>query len=112
MEARIFPIIVVVFLSIVGVAGDVLLKKASQSENQFASIWFMLGFLLYSSTAFGWVFAMKYLKMATVGVIYSVSTILFLAIAGFAIFNERLSLLEILGIVLAIASFILLSRHA
>jgi len=34
-----------------------------------------IGFTVYASTAFGRVFVMKHLKLATVGVVYSVSMI-------------------------------------
>ena len=39
---------------------------------------FMVGLVLYASTAFAWVFVMKHLKLATISVIYSISMILLL----------------------------------
>jgi len=112
MDPKSLMIGVVIALSVVGVAGDVFLKKASAAENAFLSIPFMCGFILYSGTAFGWVIAMKHLKMATVGSVYSVSTILLLAVSGALLFDEDLSAGEIVGIGLAIASLIVLSRHS
>ena len=53
---------------------------------------------------------MRYLKLATIGAIYSVCMILMLTSMGFLVFDETLNRYEIAGIVLAIASIILLSR--
>jgi multidrug transporter EmrE-like cation transporter len=55
---------------------------------------------------------MKHLKLATIGVVYSVSMILLLTALGVVIFRESLSYCEIAGLVLAIASLILLVRFA
>lgn len=71
---------------------------------------FLVGLALYSSTAFAWVFVMRSLKLATIGAIYSVCMILMLTSMGFLVFGETLNRYELAGIVLAIASIILLSR--
>ena len=71
---------------------------------------FLVGLTLYSSTAFAWVFVMRSLKLATIGAIYSVCMILMLTSMGFLVFGETLNRYELAGIVLAIASIILLSR--
>jgi len=56
-----------VAFSEIGVLGDAFLKLASAREQSLRSGWFGLGFVLYASTAFGWVFVMKHLKLATIG---------------------------------------------
>ena len=71
---------------------------------------FLVGLALYSSTAFAWVFVMRSLKLATIGAIYCVCMILMLTSMGFLVFGETLNRYELAGIVLAIASIILLSR--
>jgi small multidrug resistance pump len=53
---------------------------------------------------------MHYLKLATIGAIYSVCMILMLTSMGFLFFNETLNRYEIVGIVLAITSIAQLSR--
>ncbi len=53
---------------------------------------------------------MRYLKLATIGAIYSVCMILMLTTMGFLFFNETLNRYEAAGIVFAIASIVLLSR--
>jgi drug/metabolite transporter (DMT)-like permease len=101
---------VTVAFSVVGVVGDYFLKVASEDRNSLKTFSFYLGFALYASTAFGWVFVMKYLKLATIGVVYSVSMILLLTGVGVVAFRESLNSYEIAGLVLAIASLVLLMR--
>lgn len=107
-----FAFVVIIGFSMLGVVGDYLLKLASGHKNPFSSKWFYLGFAVYASTAFGWVFVMRHLKLATIGVVYSVSMILLLTAIGVAVFREPLSAYEIAGLVLAIASLFLLIRFA
>lgn len=95
-----------------GVLGDYFLKVASEKEQSLKSPWFYLGFALYASTAFGWVFVMKHLKLATISVLYSVSMIVLLTSVGVVFFRESLKATEIAGLVMAIASLILLMRFA
>jgi small multidrug resistance pump len=104
--------VVIICFSALGVVGDYLLKLASGRKNPFSSKWFYLGFAVYASTAFGWVFVMRHLKLATIGVVYSVSMILLLTAIGVAVFREPLSGYEIAGLVMAIASLVLLVRFA
>ncbi len=97
-------------MSAVGIVGDYFLKRASGEASPLATPAFLVGLALYSSTAFAWVFVMNYLKLATIGAIYSVCMILMLTAMGFFVFGETLNRYEILGIVFALASIALLSR--
>lgn len=106
------PLLVTLGFSVVGVVGDYLLKLASGARNPLRSGWFYLGFAVYASTAFGWVYVMRHLKLATIGVVYSVSMILLLTAIGSLAFHESLSASEAAGIVLAVASLFLLMRFA
>ena len=112
MDKTWLAVIVTMIFSVVGVVGDYFLKLASNNANPIKSGWFYLGFALYASTAFGWVFVMKHLKLATIGVLYSVFLIVLLTAIGFVFFKEALNYYEIIGIVLAIASLVLLARFA
>jgi drug/metabolite transporter (DMT)-like permease len=103
-------VLVTIAFSIVGVVGDYFLKLASEERNSLKTFSFYLGFALYASTAFGWVFVMKYLKLATIGVVYSVAMILLLTAVGVFVFRESLNYYEIAGLVMAIASLVLLMR--
>ncbi len=106
------PILVTLGFSAVGVIGDFLLKLASAQKSPLRSGWFYLGFAVYASTAFGWLYVMRHLKLATIGVVYSVSMILMLTAIGAIAFKEPLSAAEVAGIVMAVASLILLMRFA
>lgn len=106
------PILVTVGFSAVGVLGDYLLKLASAQKAPLRSGWFYLGFAVYASTAFGWVYVMRHLKLATIGVVYSVSMILLLTGIGAVAFRESLTVYELIGIAMAVASLALLVRFA
>ena len=105
-------VIVTVAFSLLGVLGDYFLKLASAREQPLRAGWFYLGFALYASTAFGWVFVMRHLKLATISVLYSVSMVLLLTVVGVVFFRESLNHYEVAGIVLAVASLVLLMRFA
>jgi multidrug transporter EmrE-like cation transporter len=110
MDRATLAVVVAVVMSGVGIAGDYFLKKASDSANPLLTRDFLIGVVLYGSTAFAWVFVMRHLKLATIGVIYSVAMVLLLAGMGVLFFQESLNRSELVGIVLAIASLILLAR--
>jgi small multidrug resistance pump len=105
-------ILVTVLASIIGVIGDYFLKLASERDQPLTSPWFYIGFLVYASTAFGWVFVMRHMKLATMGVVYSISMILLLMLIGVVFFRETLNAYEIVGVVMAIASMVLLMRFS
>ena len=112
MGAKTIAVIVTIAFSLIGVLGDYFLKLASAQDQTFRTPWFYLGFALYASTAFGWVFVMKHLKLATISVLYSVSLVLLLTAVGVLLFRETLSYFEVIGIVLAVVSLMLLMRFA
>ena len=55
---------------------------------------------------------MKHLKLATIGVVYSISMVLLLTAIGVVFFRQSLNHYEIAGLVMAIVSLILLIRFA
>src|SRR5689334_14113647 len=112
MDKSALAILVTIGFSVVGVVGDYFLKLASSEENSLRSSWFYIGFAVYASTAFGWVFVMKHLKLATIGVVYSVSMIVLLTAIGVVMFRESLNYYEMAGLAMAIGSLILLSRFS
>jgi drug/metabolite transporter (DMT)-like permease len=112
MDSKTVAVIVTIGFSIVGVLGDYFLKRASEKEDSLATPWFYVGFALYAATAFGWVFVMKHLKLATIGVLYSVSMVVLLTAVGVGFFRESLNYYEIAGLVMAIGALILLVRFA
>ena len=112
MNKTLVAVAVTIAFSVVGVVGDFFLKLASQEDDPLRGRWFYVGYLVYASTAFGWVFVMRHLKLGTIGVVYSVSMIVLLTLVGTGWFGERLTYYEMAGLVLAVASLILLVRFA
>ena len=112
MQGKALAVVVTIAFSLVGVLGDYFLKIASTQEHPLRSPAFYIGFVVYASTAFGWLFVMKHLKLGTIGVLYSVTMILLLTTIGIAFFGERMSYPEIAGLLLAVASLVLLIRFA
>ena len=112
MGTKTLAVLVTIAFSVVGVLGDYFLKLASARDQPLRAISFYLGFALYASTAFGWVFVMKHLKLATISVLYSVSLVLLLTAIGVVLFQESLNSFEVTGIVLAVISLVLLMRFA
>jgi len=112
MGTRTLAVIVTIAFSVIGVLGDYFLKVASARDQPLRTTWFYLGFALYASTAFGWVFVMKHLKLATISVLYSVSLVLLLTVIGVLVFRESLNYFEMIGIALAVLSLVLLMRFA
>ena len=105
-------VVVTVGFSALGVVADYFLKLASAHDNVLKTPAFYVGFVIYASTAFGWVFVMKHLKLATISVVYSISMVLLLTAMGLVFFRESLSYSEVAGLVMAIVSLILLVRFA
>lgn len=112
MDSTKLAVLVTLAFSVVGVLGDYFLKLASAREHSLRSAWFYVGFVVYGSTAFGWVFVMKFLKLATISAVYSVSVVLLMTAMGVVLFRESLNGYEIVGLVMAIGSLILLTRFA
>ena len=112
MGTRTIAVLVTAAFSVIGVVGDYFLKLASAREQPLRTGWFYLGFVLYASTAFGWVFVMRHLKLATIGVLYSISMVLLLTAIGVVLFQESLNYFEVIGIVLAVVSLVLLMHFA
>jgi drug/metabolite transporter (DMT)-like permease len=112
MGTRTVAVLVTIAFSLVGVLGDYFLKLASAREQPLRTGWFYIGFALYASTAFGWVYVMRYLKLGTISVLYSVSMVLLLTAVGVVVFRESLNSFEVAGIVLALVSLVLLMRFA
>ena len=110
MDKNLLAVLTTIAFSVVGVLGDYFLKVASGQERSLRTTPFLVGFVLYASTAFGWVFVMKHLMLATISVVDSVSMIVLLTTVGVVFFRESLNGYEIVGLVMAIGSLILLVR--
>lgn len=101
-------IVVTIVLSSLTLIGDVFLKMASEETNPFKTKWFAISLLVFASSPIAWLYVFKHLKLATVGGLYSLFTVLMAAVVGIAFFGESVSRYEFLG--MASASLILLAR--
>lgn len=109
MSASVAPIILIsIVIALVTVLGDWLIKIASQQERTLANPWFLGGVLVYAACAFVWVYAMQHMKLATLGVVSSLGTIVLLTVLGSLAFGETLNRHEIAGLIFAGMSVILL----
>lgn len=106
------PILIVIGLSLFGILGDYFLKLAGNKEVYVDYRFLSLGIFIYAILAVGWFFALKYLKLSTIGVPYSLTIIIALAVMGYFLFNESLNIYELIGIVIGIISILLLYRFA
>jgi drug/metabolite transporter (DMT)-like permease len=109
---RTLAVIMTAVLSLLAVVADYFLKRASAAEAPFRTGTFLIGFVIYASTAFGTVFVFRHLKLATSGVVYAVCLVLMLTVLGIVGFRETLKPVEMLGIAMAIGSLVLLTRFA
>jgi drug/metabolite transporter (DMT)-like permease len=112
MSQTTIALLVTIGFSVVGVVGDAFLKLASEKESSLKTPWFYIGFAVYASTAFGWVYVMKHLKLGQIAVVYSVSMMLLLTAVGVLIYREALNFYEVIGLAMAVGSLILLVRFA
>ena len=112
MSPSSFAILITVGLALASVAGDYFLKLASDRPSPILTWQFVAGFFVYALTAFGWVIVMPHLKLASIGVVFSLTVVLSLCLVGAIFFKESLSTTEWLGVVLAVTSLLLLHRVA
>ena len=103
---------VILGLALLSLGGDWLLKLASQREQPYTSTVFAFGALAYGATSVGWVIVMQHMTLGAIGVWYSIVMILLLTALGVFVFEESLGVREGLGLVLACASLLLMSRFA
>lgn len=113
MSKLLVPVIVIMIMVVVTVAGDFFMKIAGNNPNKYIIWkWFILGFIIYSITAVGWFWVMKYMKLSTIGVFYGISTVLFLVLLSVFYFKESINWYETIGIAAALFSLGLLWRFA
>lgn len=101
-----------IILSLITVVADIFIKQASLQSSFSGWKLLVLGSIIYGLTAFGWFFVIRKIKLSTAAVLYSISIILFLTLTSVFYFKEKINIAEIIGICMALASLILLSRFA
>ncbi len=103
-------LLILAIITTMTILGDYCIKLATNRDSGLQSGWFIFGALLYGLPAVGWFFLMKSHSLAMIGVMYSGATLILLTMLGYIMFNEKLGLREVLGLSLAIAAVIVMSR--
>ena len=103
-------IIGIVGLCVVGVIGDFFIDLSTKKASGMNVHWFLIGMIVYALSAFGWFYVMKTTKLEDLGALYALTTSILLVFLGIFAFGERLQPKEILGLILAFCSVILLAR--
>lgn len=86
------------------ILGDYFIKQASAHARGLASLTFASGLVLYALPATGWYFLMQSHSLAVIGVLYSATTLILLALLGVFVFNEAFGWREAVGIILALCA--------
>lgn len=97
--------IIIVSVIAATITGDYMLKIASENNN-FLSVYLILGVIFYALPAFGWMHLMKTQSLAHIGVIYSAGTIIALFVLSFFVFREALSTRDLIAGLLAICAIL------
>jgi len=100
-----FFIVLIIFVTILEIIGDILFKEWSIHSKKYLII---LGTLFYTLATLVWAFSLKYQNLSKAIVIFAVLTLIVGALVGVFIYKESLSTLNIIGIILGLASIILL----
>lgn len=96
-------------MSCMALLADYLLKKAGEQQSQF-NLYFLMGMVIYAATAFIWYEVLKNLKFGTANIFYSVITLLLSLVVGIVVFKDNISVIEVVGILMALGSIVILSR--
>ncbi len=107
---NLLPILAVAALAGVGVLGDYFIKLSGNGSKYISYPYFFTGMAVYALTAIGWFYTMKHIKLSSLGIIYSLTTVILLTIIGVLLFREKLNIYDIVGIVLGITSIFILAR--
>lgn len=90
--------------------GDYILKLAADADKPVMSGYVIAGSAIYGVSAVFWFYAMQYMTLSQVGVIFSMLTLLALCTIGVFRFEEQLYLREYLGIGFALTAMVLMVR--
>ena len=103
-------IVLIVIIAAITVAGDYFIKLASMESRVIQNRWFLAGTALYLVSTVAWVFIMPHMKLSSLGVVYSLSIVVLMALLGVLVFGETLNRYEIAGFGFATIAIILLGR--
>lgn len=103
-------LLIVIGIAILTVVGDWFIKLASTESRPILNRWFGAGCVMYLLGTFGWVFVMPHMKLAAIGVVYSLAIVVLMALLGVFVFGESINRYEVAGLGLGIIAIVLLGR--
>jgi len=74
-------------LTIFTIFGDIFVKKSSLSAGFSGWPMLLAGAMIYGTSAIGWFFVMRHIKLSTIGVLYSVLIVSILAFVSVFYFH-------------------------
>ena len=89
-------------------AGDIVFKFWIERSLPYLSVWYMSGLMLYIASLVFLVESFRSENIAVASVILVLLNIVFLALFSYFYFGDKLTLLQMLGLVLALLSISLL----
>lgn len=108
--SKILTSILILGITIFTSIGDSFLKKSSNLPDTFHSKYLWIGTIIYALTSLMWVYVYRNMKFATSVTIYSIFSIIIFTFIGIFVFKESISIIEIIGILFAVISLIILTR--
>jgi drug/metabolite transporter (DMT)-like permease len=101
---------IVIGIAVITVVGDYFIKLASLESRQLMNRWFGAGCAMYLLSTVGWVFVMPHMKLAVIGVVYSLSVVILMALLGVCVFGESITRYEVAGLFLGASAILLLGK--
>lgn len=111
MNERLKWLLIVLSLELISVMGDYFIKKASLQAGWSGWRQLLVGGFIYGATAIGWFYVMRTFKLFTIGLIHSLLAIALSMLLSQLFFEEKMTSRDIVGILLGLASIILLIRY-
>lgn len=108
---KIFSSILILLMVTIALSADYLLKIAGTKDSML-NRYFFGGMILYSLTAFVWYYILRTTKFSGANLLYSLFTVLLSVAIGVFFFKESLHSIEIIGVIMAITSIIILTRFS
>ena len=112
MDIKILSFFLIGFIAFIEVIADFFIKIAGRGPKYIDYKWFIPGMIIYILTAVLWFFAIKHEKFFIASVAFILFSVLFSVALSLFYFKESINVYEVIGIVLAIMSLILLGRFA
>lgn len=110
---KIYLILLVLFCALLGSFGQIFFKIASKnfsfSLENFLNVYLILGIILYSFSAFLFIYSLKFGELSILYPIIATSYI-FVTILSFIFFNEPLNFYKIVGVLVIILGVWLITK--